>query len=301
MKKAPRISQLTAHVLTDTSKEEMQSFFQWYLRHDNRAQLLFLTRYSDSIPLAEDDKYEWLFYKSIQLLRGSSAYLGYSKQKTLLKIYNELYMQAADAIVRNHYVKTFYILTNGLTFARLLQRKERSLHTEFTTTVDNYLKLLFNLHECDLPRDLVQSLIEYVDSENGSPHPLLNKSFYSFPRLKIRLEYLQNGFDALYDYVESRWNMAEIKNTDTLGELYYTLYSEPWSLEHIEEFKQLHIPREIWKNALQRLHRHEQYSTIRVIWDAFNLDVAFSDPRYLTFVSRMRQVPSSTGSNSMTS
>ena len=281
------MSQLTTGVLHQIAKEDMQTFFQWYLRNDVRAQLLFLTRFSDNIPVEESEKYEWLFYKSIQLLRGSAAYLGLSKQKTLLKIYDELYMQAADAMVRHHYVKTFYILTNGLTFIRLLQRKERSLHSEFTTTVENYLMLLFRLHESDLPRDLIQQLIDFVDAENACPHPLINKSYHTFPRLKIRIEYLHNGLDALLDFIQMRWTLSEFKNTESLGELFYTLFSESWSIANIDTFTHLKIPREVWKNTLYRLHRHELNYEIELLWETFELGELFSNPKHSPFVQRI--------------
>ncbi len=271
---------LTLEVLAKTSREEMQSFYHWYLRHDPKAQLQFLARFSDKIDLDESEKYEWLFYKSIQLLRGSSAYLGLSKQKSLLKIFHELLSQASDALAVNHFVKTFYILSNGLVFIRLLNDKERSLHNGFYDIYDQYLKLFYQLLEADLPRDLIQRSMTFADYEINVPKPIIKNDYFTLLRLKIRMEYAFNGLEMLFDYIDEHWNSKSLKSAEKLAEFYFMLFTEPWASYEIDALQQLNLSREVWRIVLQTMQRNQMYKEMRLIWNKFELKHHFSNSRY---------------------
>ena len=275
-------------VLSQANHADLESFFVRYLRHDVKAQLQFLARFSDKIDLDEAQKYEWLFYKSVQLLRGSSTHLGISKQKSLLRIYEELHGQAADALAINHYVKTFYILSYGLSFMRLLSKKENSMHKGFQDCYNEYMELLFHLYEADLPRDLVHRILPFIEQEMKLASNAFDESFYSYQRLKIRLEYYYNGIDALITYIDREWGNKALKSAEHLADFYHTLFTESWIESNLDELSSLEIPRDIWKKVLNRLKRQENFSLINQLWKSFHLKKTFEDSKYKTFVKSIR-------------
>ncbi len=270
-KKKPGPISLTQSVLNQASQQELQSFFQWYLRNDVKAQLQFLARFSDKIPVDESERYEWVFYKSIQMLRGGAVHLGINKQKVLIRIFRELYRQAADALAINHYVKTFFICTNGITFIRLLKTKERTLHKEFFLIFDDYLELLHEFYLSDIPRELIQRLIDFVDKEVYTSRHVPQKAEFSLQRLKIRLEYYHNGIEALFQFIQINYSLKALKSIDELSTFYYSLLTEPWIQNEISHLKRLSIPREIWKSVLFKLEREGNQSLISELWDTFTL------------------------------
>lgn len=279
---------LMQEVLSQTSREDLHSFFHRYLRHDVRAQLQFLARFSDKIDVEESLKYEWLFYKSLQLLRGSSTHLGISKQKELISIYKELHGQAADALAINHYVKTFYIVRYGLSFLRLLHKKERTMHKGFQEVFDQYIKLLYQLYEADLPRDLIHLMIPFVEQEiTLSEHTFVQK-YYTYLRLKIRLEYDQNGMNALISYIDEHWSYDSLMSSEKLTTFFYTLFTEPWASIHISSLASIKIQREVWRKVLNKMKNESYTEEVKEIWSVFNMDVMFSEKKYQPFVRQMR-------------
>jgi hypothetical protein len=287
MAKIPGTISLTMDVLSKSSLEELQSFYQWYLRHDPKAQLQFLARFSDKIKLEEAEKYEWLFYKSVQHLRGSSTFLGLPKQKTLIKIFEELLRQASDALAVNHYVKTFHILHNGLSFIRLLSNKERSLHKSFPALYDEYLRLLFDLYQIDLPRDLIHQLMSFIEQEINLDNNLITDSYYSFQRLSIRLEFRHNGMESLLEKIENNWSSSSLKSAEVLGRYFHTLLTEPWVLSDLKLLKSLTLPREVWKIVLSQMHQEGMSKEIKIIWSHFQLDHIFDDKKYNLFIRKL--------------
>jgi len=281
MAKIPGPITLTKAVLAETTHGELVSFFNWYLRSDIKAQILFLNRFSDRIPINEAEKYEWLFYKSIQLLRGSAAHLGISKQKTLLRIFDELWQQAADALAVNHYLKTYYICSQGLSFARLLASKEKSLHKNFSHVFNKYLGLLHQLHHSDLPRDLLQRLMAFVDKEEKLAKQIEQDDAVSYRRLKLRLAYYHDGIQSLMESIETEWGNKVLKTAEQVSKFYYTLFTEPWIESESKYIKKIKLPNQVWKIILQRLRKQQEFDRIEFLFKRFKLSDRLEKKKYL--------------------
>ena len=288
MAKLPGTASLTQNILAQSTREDLHLFFMRYLRTDVKAQLEFLARFSDKIDMDEEVKYEWLFYKSFQMLRGSSAFLGVSKQKILLRIYSELYGQASDALAIHHYVKTFFILRYGLSFIRLLAHKERTLNKGFQEVYEKYLTLLYQLFESDLPRDLIIRIIPFVEQEISLSSPELIDGFNSYTRLKIRMEYYHNGTESLLDYIEKYWGPNAMKTSGELRDFYFILFTEPWMETTIQTFAHLKVPREVWRKVLTKINQEGLQSQTSYLWKVFQIEKIFSDKKYKTFIKSMK-------------
>lgn len=289
MKKLSGTRSLTQHLLGESSRDDLHLFFQWYLKEDVKAQLQFLARFSDKIPFSESEKYEWLFYKTIQMLRGGSQYLGATKQHVVLKIYEELFFQAADALALHHYLKTFHISRNGLTFIRLLADKERALHKQFDALYAKYLKLLTELQQAELPRELIQELINFVDKEERLATHMPQADAYSFIRLKIRLEYMYNGIESVVSDIKDNWHLKALKSSEDLSNYYFALFSEPWFGLEVAELAFLELPREVWKNVLRRLTKMEEGESIAFLWKQYALHNIFTPDRHAAFLAMIHQ------------
>jgi hypothetical protein len=188
-------------ILSDIDTADLAGFLYSRIQKDDDLLILFLARFSDYLKMEEQERYEFLFYKSLQSLKKGSDKLGFHKQGRLSKIYEELGEQVKDAIALKNFVKAFAIIKYGLIFLRLSFSKEDRFNDKLIQVNNKYIDLLHALIILNPPLDLLGQIHEFTLAEIKNEayisfHPDYNL-YEIFNKVNILLHLEQDSFDLL--------------------------------------------------------------------------------------------------------
>lgn len=203
--KKPSTQRLTTKsVLKNLEEDELKEFVRQYASRDRNFALALKARFAATVSFSDDkSKYQQVLDETIRAARKKDRSISYRGMQTMIKVSDELLLQAETALVQGYFRTVILIAQSVIEKLTPILRKMAQYQDSARSRISKSFKMMHEVLGLQPPPELVEELWEYAGTESKKVTYRINEivpDFYNLlSKMSVQLDEAEVFFNLLED------------------------------------------------------------------------------------------------------
>ncbi len=212
--KKPTTQRLTTRsVLKNIEEEELKEFVRQYASRDRNFALALKARFAATVSFSNDkSKYQQVLDETIRASRKKDRSISYRGMQTLIKVSDELLLQAENALVQGYFRTVVLIAQSVIEKLTPILRKMAQYQDSARSRIGKSFKMMHEVLGLQPPPELVEELWEYASAESQKVTYRINEIVPQFYRLLSKMSLQLDEAEDLLHLLEAARLQAQFSD-----------------------------------------------------------------------------------------
>ncbi len=202
-KKSNKQRLTTRGVLKNVEEEELKEFVRQYASRDRNFALALKARFAATVSFSDDkSKYRQVLDETIRAARKKDRSISYRGMQTLIKVSDELLLQAESALVQAYFRTVVLICQSVIERLTPVLRKMGQYQDSARKRISTSFQLIHQVLGLQPPPELVEDIWKYAQTESQKVTYRINEIIPQFYRLLAKVSVQLDEGEAFLNLLE---------------------------------------------------------------------------------------------------
>lgn len=203
----------TRGVLKNLEEEELKEFVRQYASRDRNFALALKARFAATVSFSDDkSKYLQVLEETIRAARKKDRSISYRGMQTLIKVSDELLLQAESALVQGYFRTVILIAQSIIEKITPVLRKMGQYQDSARSRISKSFEMIHQVLGLQAPPELVEELWQYAGPESKKVTYRINEIVPQFYRLLSKVSTQLDEKEALLTLLEEARLLAQFSD-----------------------------------------------------------------------------------------